>query len=118
MKGPRFNRELTGFRALSPAVTRGCVKVILRMRMRFCVWAVAVLCAVTAAQPLRAEEPVFSPQAFQVFGGMSDGCGSSGSLLKHKNLGALAHTTGAFEGDYPAGTIIVRTGERRHYYVL
>ena len=88
------------------------------MRMRSCFWAVAVLCAVTATQPLRAEEPVFSPQAFQVFGGLSDDGQSSGFLRKHKNLGALAHTTVAFDGDYEAGTIIVRTGERKLYYIL
>jgi lipoprotein-anchoring transpeptidase ErfK/SrfK len=88
------------------------------MRMRSCVWAVAMLCIATAAPPLKAEELVFSPQAFQVFGGIGDAGSPSGFLLKRKNLGALAHTTVAFEGDYSQGSIIVRTAERKLYYVL
>ena len=89
------------------------------MRNRPMVWAGAALCAALAASPARADKLIFSPTAFQVYGGMGDGRAPRYDASRASlSLGALMHRTVAFASDLPAGSIIIRTGERRLYYVL
>lgn len=87
--------------------------------MRMSVWAGLGLAALLAPGPALAGSVKFSPQAFQIFGGMDDG--------------GTKETAYNFEGDVPEkfrsrtisyasslspGSILVKTGERRLYYIL
>lgn len=60
----------------------------------------------------------FSPEAFQVFGGLGDGGAKPALSFRKTSPGATMHKTVAFQGNYEPGTLVVRTGERRLYYVL
>jgi len=88
--------------------------------MRICSLVMAgTALAVLVSTPVQAGKITFSPQAFQVIGGMN-------SPQKKKQLfsfgqdgnDALTHQTVAFDGPYQPGTIVVRTEERKLYYVL
>ncbi len=68
-----------------------------------------------------AEKIKFSPKAFQVFGGIDDGQQSSVSSASF-NAGDvpddLRSQTIAFQSDLAPGSVLVRTGERKLYYIL
>jgi lipoprotein-anchoring transpeptidase ErfK/SrfK len=84
--------------------------------MRNCVWTSALLCVALAAAPASGAKQQFSQQAFQIFGGMAGGdAGFSDSQPAFK---ALLHKTVSLATGYEPGTVIVRTGERKLYYVL
>src|SRR4051794_18628245 len=77
--------------------------------LRNCVWTLVVLSTVAA--------PASANQAFQIFGGMAGGETSSASF-DQSFPEALLHKTVSFSTSYEPGTVIVRTGERKLYYVL
>jgi lipoprotein-anchoring transpeptidase ErfK/SrfK len=82
------------------------------------IWAGAVIVAALAVTPARAEKLTFSPMAFQVFGGLGSGHAAPSLSMRKPSHGALMHRTVAFRSSYAPGTVIVRTGTRRLYYVL
>ena len=95
------------------------------MRKRECVSLAAVLCGYVAGlSPALADKISFSPASFQIYGGMGDGSAPPraaapsffDAIFKPKD--ALAHQTVAFASGLPAGSIDIRTGERRLYYIL
>jgi lipoprotein-anchoring transpeptidase ErfK/SrfK len=94
------------------------------MRLRDCVSLGALVCAGLAGlSPARADKISFSPSAFQVYGGMSDAreaAPSSPSFLESLFMPkqSLQHQTVAFASTLPPGSIDIRTGERRLYYIL
>jgi lipoprotein-anchoring transpeptidase ErfK/SrfK len=84
------------------------------MRCSFVI--VGIVAAGLVAGPAAAEPPLVQAQAsLQMFGGLG---GAGGAGLRKPTLGALAPHTVDFVSDYPPGTIVVHTGERRLYYVL
>ncbi|WP_395686560.1 L,D-transpeptidase [Aestuariivirga sp.] len=70
--------------------------------------------------PSAAEQARFSPQAFQIFGGISEG--STAITPGTWDLGpvpeGLEPVIVAFDTSLPPGSVVVRTGERRLYFVL
>lgn len=95
------------------------------MRKRECVSLAAALCGLLAGlSPALAGKISFSPASFQIYGGMGDGSPPPraaapsflDSIFKPKN--ALRHQTVAFASSLPAGSIDIRTSERRLYYIL
>lgn len=82
------------------------------MGMRNRVWAVALLNVALAAAPAGA-----APRAFQIFGGMGGG-GKPAFSFSQPSFDALLHKTVSLATGYQPGTVIVRTGERKLYYVL
>jgi lipoprotein-anchoring transpeptidase ErfK/SrfK len=87
--------------------------------MRRSVLAAAVVAAAVHAVPAAAERLVFSPEAFKVYGGMAERNPpqSFALLFGKRSKQAFRHRTIAFKTAHPPGTVIVRTGERRLYYV-
>lgn len=81
---------------------------------------VSALCAaallIVAVPALADQQPPFQ-NAFQIFGGMSDEPGND--VWEPQAVPQdLRHRTVDFATSHPPGTIIVRTHERRLYYVL
>ena len=60
----------------------------------------------------------FSPQAFQILGGIDGGDTRQASLGLSDVPEALRHETIAYTSSLAPGSIVVRTGQRRLYYVL
>ncbi|MGH6907078.1 MAG: L,D-transpeptidase [Aestuariivirga sp.] len=75
-------------------------------------------CMVLAAAPANSAKLRFSPQAFQIFGGMGNTRETAGFSFPKPSPESLMHKTVSLSTGYQPGTIIVRTGERRLYYVL
>ncbi len=71
-----------------------------------------------AGTPAQSGKLKFSPKAFQIYGGMGSGTAKSARLQMSYAHEALLHKTIAFQSAYAPGTVIVKTGERRLYYVL
>jgi lipoprotein-anchoring transpeptidase ErfK/SrfK len=94
------------------------------MRLRDCGFVAALMCAGLAGLPsARADRISFSPATFQIYGGMGDGQAavkSAPSFLEElfKPKDAMQHQTVAFASSLPPGSIDIRTGERRLYYIL
>ena len=74
--------------------------------------------ACLAAAPAAAEKVKFSPQAFKVFGGMDDGASSGASFNDSDVPESLRSRTISFKSLLPAGSILVKTGQRKLYYIL
>lgn len=85
------------------------------MRMRKSVWAGAAIVLALTAAPVGAAKLKFSPSAFQVYGGMASG---GKAELRAPSHDALLHRTVPFRSNYEAGSLVIRTGERRLYFVL
>ena len=62
---------------------------------------------------LLAAAPAACAAAFQLYGGMGDG-----QARRNPSHEALLHKTRAFASNHDPGTIVIRTGERRLYYIL
>ncbi|MBC8037519.1 MAG: L,D-transpeptidase [Rhizobiales bacterium] len=86
--------------------------------MRNLAWALALLCVNLIATPASGAKLKSSPQAFQIFGGMGGGQTKSAFSFGLPSLDALLHKTVSLSTGYQPGTVIVRTGERKLYYVL
>ena len=89
--------------------------------MRVCLWAGLVPAVLAMTVPALAEKIRFSPQAFQVLGGLDDG--SSSTAVSFENFDGdlpenLRSRTIAFQSQLAPGSIIVRTGQRKLYYIL
>jgi lipoprotein-anchoring transpeptidase ErfK/SrfK len=86
--------------------------------MRKWVLAGAALLVAFQAAPSIAGNIKFSPRTFQIYGGMP----KTGGLFKRRTASfmpaGMLHHTVAFSSDLAPGSIVVRTGERKLYYVL
>lgn len=87
--------------------------------MRMSVWAGLGLAALLAPGTALAGSVKFSPQAFQVFGGMDDG-GATETAYNFENdvPEKFRSRTISFSSSLAPGSILVKTGERRLYYIL
>jgi lipoprotein-anchoring transpeptidase ErfK/SrfK len=88
------------------------------MRKTMMLSAAAMAAACLAAAPAAAENVKFSPQAFKVFGGMDDGASSGASFNDSDVPESLRSRTISFKSLLPAGSILVKTGQRKLYYIL
>lgn len=74
-----------------------------------------------ATRQALAEKIKFSPKAFQIFGGIDDGNGSTVARASY-NAGDvpedLRSQTISFDSNLAPGSVLVRTGERKLYYIL
>ena len=81
----------------------------------------AALCFGLATLPASAGSIKFSPASFKLYGGMS-GQTKKTSFWSRKSAALssdeLAHKTVSFASDLAPGSILVRTSERRLYYIL
>lgn len=82
------------------------------MRMRKIIIPVAALCLSVAATEGRAGQIKFSPDAFEIYGGLGN------SPVKQKKRRYAGKQIVEFQTHLKPGSILVRTGERRLYYVL
>ncbi len=88
--------------------------------MRGIVFGSGVLLAVAGlvVPPALAERVAFSPQAFQVFGGIDDGSDHAKAYQRHEVPEALRSRTITFASPLAPGSILVKTGSRRLYFIL
>jgi len=82
------------------------------------VWVVGVLGVALAAGPASGATQKFSRQAFQIFGGMGGSDARPAYSFSPPSFEVQLHKTVAMSTGYERGTVIVRTGERKLYYVL
>jgi lipoprotein-anchoring transpeptidase ErfK/SrfK len=80
--------------------------------MRILYFAVVAACAVFVATPSLADTINFSTDTFQIYGGLNN------SVTKSPKMRYRGKREVDFVTSYAPGTVIVRTGERRLYYVL
>lgn len=78
----------------------------------------AIAAACLAVSPAHAEKVKFSPSAFKVFGGMDDGGTNAATFTDSDVPESMRSRTISFKSLLPAGSIIVKTGRRKLYYVL
>ena len=91
------------------------------MRYRYRVWLAALLSVWLAGPPTAwAGKISFLPANFQVYGGMGEGSAAKPSIFGSfaRPADALRHQTIAFASDLPAGSLDIRTSERKLYYIL
>ncbi|MGL4590981.1 MAG: L,D-transpeptidase [Aestuariivirga sp.] len=76
--------------------------------------------ACLAAAALQTAAPAFAGnKGFQVFGAIDDGSAPTWAVSRHSEVPAdLRSKTIVFQSQLPPGSVIVRTGERKLYYVL
>lgn len=86
--------------------------------MRKCLAAMAVLGACCQAVPSSAGTVQFSPETFQLFGGLSNRHDPATRRTASFLTESLRHRTVLFDGDLAPGSVLVRTGERKLYFVL
>jgi lipoprotein-anchoring transpeptidase ErfK/SrfK len=87
--------------------------------MRFGFHAGLVLAVFAMAVPSHAGKIKFSPQAFTVYGGMDDGSnGQQASYSRAQVPEELRSRTISFTSELSPGSILVKTGKRRLYYIL
>ena len=83
--------------------------------MRNWLLAGTTLCVGLAVSSALADNSKLSPVTFKMFGGMADGAAAStGNALSKKFL----HRTIAFQTSLAPGSVLVKTGERKLYYIL
>ena len=76
------------------------------------------LAALGLAIPATAENIKFSPRDFQIFGGIDDG-GSQAAAYSSPDLPeSLRSRTISFRSPLNPGSVLVKTGKRRLYYIL
>ena len=90
----------------------------MRMRMRFV--AGLGLAGVAMVGEVEAGKIKFSPEAFQVFGGMNDqSAASQAASFEATNVPeSMRSRTIAFKSQLSPGSILVKTGTRRLYFIL
>ena len=86
--------------------------------MRMSILAGVALGFLAVLGPAEAGKIKFSPEAFQVFGGMSDGDGRTEYPDNSAVPEAMRSRTIAFASQLPPGSVLVKTGKRRLYYIL
>lgn len=86
--------------------------------MRFCVISGLVLAAGLTVNPALAEKLTFSPKAFQIFGAIDSGTARTSKFRLSSVPDDLRSRTIDFTTGLAPGSVIVRTGTRRLYYVL
>jgi len=74
--------------------------------------------AVLVSGPAAAGNLKFSPDTFQVFGGLESAAPSRRSASLFSSFGEPTHRIVNFDRGLDPGSILVRTAERRLYYVL
>ena len=84
------------------------------MRERFL--AALTACCILAGTPLQAGQLKFDPAAFRIYGGM--GNGQTASLYAPQEFPGTSRKTIDFYEAMEPGSILIRTSERRLYYVL
>jgi len=94
------------------------VRAAVGMRMRKRRWIGLAAAMALVATPASAEKVKFSSDAFQILGGIDSGEAQRTVLLETDLPAELRHETIDFTCDLAPGSIIVRTGERRLYYIL
>jgi lipoprotein-anchoring transpeptidase ErfK/SrfK len=77
-----------------------------------------VAVAVLVTTPVLAEKVKFSREAFQVLGGMDDGNDQAVAYQPLDVPESMRSQTIAFQSPLPPGSILVKTGSRRLYYIL
>lgn len=77
-----------------------------------------VLASLGLVMPAGAEGVKFSPDAFKVIGGIDDSAPQAASWRDSDVPESLRSRTISFRTDLPPGSILVRTGSRRLYFVL
>lgn len=77
-----------------------------------------VLAAAILAGPASAEKLTFSPKAFQIFGGMGNGNSQKANYRLSDVPDSLRSREIAFVTSLAPGSILVKTGARRLYYIL
>jgi lipoprotein-anchoring transpeptidase ErfK/SrfK len=80
--------------------------------MRFSVFCVPALASIIAISSASAAKVTFSPETFEIYGGLDN------SPTKQTRLRYHGMRTVEFETELPAGSIVVRTEARKLYYVL
>jgi lipoprotein-anchoring transpeptidase ErfK/SrfK len=78
----------------------------------------AALATLILSGSATAEKVKFSPKAFQVLGAIDDGNAKTVSYRLSGVPEALRSRQVTFRSQLPAGSILVRTGKRRLYYIL
>ncbi len=88
------------------------------MHLRFV--AGLMLASLAMASQVQAAKVKFSPKAFQIFGGMGDEEATSQDAAYDDSdiPDSMRSRTIAFRSALPQGSILVRTGKRRLYYIL
>jgi lipoprotein-anchoring transpeptidase ErfK/SrfK len=79
---------------------------------------VGLVLASMLAVPANAEKVKFSPKAFQVFGAIDNGQSQAAAYRLSDVPEAMRSRTIAFKSLLPPGSILVKTGSRRLYYIL
>jgi lipoprotein-anchoring transpeptidase ErfK/SrfK len=87
------------------------------MRMRKWVLAAAAACVALHGVPSWAGAIKFSPQSFVVYGGLPKNLKPQKRATR-RALGDLMHKTVSFSSSLAPGSILVRTAERKLYYIL
>ena len=78
--------------------------------------AAAVACCSVIFAPVHAGQLKFDPATFKIYGGM--GNGQTATLFMPQEMPGTSHETVDFYESMEPGSILVRTAERRLYYVL
>ena len=86
--------------------------------MRMSVLAGVALGLLVVLGPAEAAKIKFSPEAFKVFGGMSDGGSQAAAFDSSEVPEAMRSRTIEFASQLPPGSVLVKTGKRRLYYIL
>ena len=80
--------------------------------MRHCVF-LAALAALSTAAPAEAGKIKFSPDTFQIYGGLE----GQAALAARRPQNYLGKQSVPFDSQLPPGSIVVRTAERRLYFI-
>jgi lipoprotein-anchoring transpeptidase ErfK/SrfK len=84
--------------------------------MRKHVLTAVVACCSLIIMPVHAGQLKFDPATFKIYGGMTSG--QTASLITPQESSETSHRTVDFFEPMDAGSILIRTSERRLYYVL
>jgi lipoprotein-anchoring transpeptidase ErfK/SrfK len=85
--------------------------------MRDRLWTLAIVCVMASAIPASGAKQTSLPEGFQIYGGLSVEQPEP-EFLFDQPLDAPLHRTVSLSTGYEPGTVIVRTGQRKLYYVL
>jgi lipoprotein-anchoring transpeptidase ErfK/SrfK len=84
--------------------------------MRKCVLMAAAACCILIGPQVYAEQIKFGPGTFKIYGGMTSG--QTASLYTPLETPGISRRIVDFYEPLPAGSLLIRTAERRLYYVL
>lgn len=88
------------------------------VRMRGWISAGLIAAALGPVVPAHAERVTFSPRAFQVFGAIDDSAPEAASWNRPDVPESLRSRKVSLSSPLPPGSILVKTGKRRLYYIL